>query len=176
LQISLSRYGERPLRKVFELIAKLSIEVGQNEAIDEDWIRMIPHLIQILSLLLSPQDDRLGIEVSSLIHQIALKITDPSHLNLLPDSNDSNHNDDDHQSRQPCLDDTLGRAPDSLVTYFKITLGPMRPGPSSAPTPTPRQIKMGEHGLGVARHLQRIRPSFLSTEALEWSRSLLSEG
>jgi hypothetical protein len=80
-----------------------------NGAIDENWIRMIPCPIQILSLLLSPQDDALHIEVSSLIHQIALN---PSHLNLLslPDSNgdNNNHGDDDHQSRRPCLDDTLG--------------------------------------------------------------------
>jgi hypothetical protein len=159
LQISLGRYGERPLEKVFKLIAKLSTEVDWNgAAIDEDWIQMIPHLIQILSLLLSPQDDRLRIEVSSLIHQIALKITDPSQLNFLPDSNDSNHNDDDHQ---PCLDDARGvineRATDSFVTYFKITMGP---GPTSP--------EMREHGLGVVRHLQRIEPSLLSTGALEW--------
>jgi hypothetical protein len=163
--------------KVFELIAKLSTEVDWNgAAIDENWIQMIPCLIQILFLLLSPQDDALRIEVSSLIHKIALKITDSSQLNLLPlpDSNgdNNNHGDDDHRSRQPCLDDALGaideRAPDSLQTYFKITLGPMGPGSSSAPTSTPPEMR--EHGLGVVRHLRRIEPSFLSTEASKWSR------
>jgi hypothetical protein len=45
-------FSSRQSLKVFELIAKLSTEVDwDGAAIDEDWIRMIPCLIQILFLL-----------------------------------------------------------------------------------------------------------------------------
>jgi hypothetical protein len=84
LQISRRYYDPHLL--VFEIIDKLSNEVdhwnsapafARARAIDEEWIRLIPFLIEILR---HPQDDPHRIKVSSLIHKITLKITDPTQL------------------------------------------------------------------------------------------------
>ena len=137
---------------MFVLIAKLSAVVNWDDAIDENWIRMIPYLIQIL-LLFSPQDiddPHLKInqeaQVAALIHKIALKITDPSHLNLLI-------HDHDHDQAAESNMKTI-----NLVTFFDSTLSP----PEASLLPSISQ----EMRVEISRHLQTISPSEFSEREL----------
>ena len=136
---------------MFNLISNLSAAVNWDGVTDENWIRMIPSLIQIL-LLSSPQDaddPHFKInpaQVSGLIHQIVLKITDPSHLNL-----PIHYNDHDHDQAAERNLDTI-----NLVTFFDITLSP----------PEASLLISSEMRVEITRHLQTISSSLSSERKL----------
>jgi hypothetical protein len=154
---NLDRYLKDDSFKVFELIVKLSREVDWNSAIDENWIRLIPFLLQVLR---STKNDSNRLQASYLIRKIVLKIDDPNQLLISSSSS--------YSSNLSALSEN--RLDNPLISYLKITLDS-----NDLHSTATVLVELRVDGLEVVRHIQTIDPSFLSMVALTWLRVQLEE-